>query len=202
MAPTAGLQQRPSDRLARERKPPSKRALVIDKHAKWIMREYERDPRCTYNEMIARVRQRYGISGRQAQETYSRYRTMEKEALATLDLSSIVSRYEYLYECAVREKKWNAARSIVDSMAWATGVAKPPAIELQHSGQVSVQQLAHVSVLALTPTMRAQRIRELQAKTGPVLIDVAPAGEDVLDVDDDGAGSDGTNGHGTNGHGG
>ncbi len=140
--------------------------LELDRRARWMLKEWERSPTYTYADAIAALRDRYQIGHSMAEVAYARAREMFAQGTEKLDMSRLVAEYFKLYEAAFAAGKYAAACKILSSMGVATGVARPAKHEVQVSGTVNVNQIAHVAVLHLTPIQRAHRERELLAKAG------------------------------------
>jgi hypothetical protein len=159
----------------------------LERRARWILRELDNDPTYKYTEIVDAVREQFGCGYGAAQAAYAYSRELEREWLAMLmSPERLVSMYMRLHDLAVADKKYNAARAVLDSVFDKTGMSAPAKHEFTVAGARTVQQMAHITVLGMTPNQRAQREAELRAKTTKAaLARVDDRG--VIDVGDNGA---------------
>lgn len=158
----------------------------LERRARWVLAELDRDPTYKYSEIIDAIREKFACGYGAAEDAYSYSRELEREWLATLmSPERLVSMYMRLHDLAVADKKYNAARAVLDSIFDKTGMSAPTKHEFSVAGARTLHQMAHVTVLGMTPNQRAQREAELTAKAKVALARVDDRG--VIDVDDHGA---------------
>lgn len=155
----------------------------LERRARWIFNEFVRDPTYTYAEMIDAVRERFECGYTAAEKAYARAGELERESWQNLSAERLVNLYFEVLDEARAAGKYVAACRIIDSIYDKTGMSAPTKHELSVNASAhTMQRMAHVNVLAMTPTQRAQREAELTAKAALHQIDDAS----VLDVDDKG----------------
>lgn len=158
----------------------------IEARARWTTREFVRRKRWTYAEMIAVIREQFGIGQNAAQVVYTRARAMFTEN-ADINVDQLVNAMWNVHEKALGDRKYQAAIRAIERMAIFKGLLVKKH-EIEHGGTINVRQTMHLQVLALTPIERGDRKKELLAKNG-IAVDADDATLDavisrVLDVDD------------------
>lgn len=136
----------------------------LDQRARWVLKEWERSPTYKYADMIAAIRERFDIGHTMAEVAYARARELFTASTQDLDMTRLIAEYFKIYELAVDDKKWNAACRILNSLALNTGLAASRKHDVTVGGSITVNQIAHVSSLQLTPIQRTHREAELLAK--------------------------------------
>ncbi len=131
--------------------------------------------------MLDAVRERFGIGITGAELAYSRALEICHET--TIDTNTIERmslELQTISDRAFHAGKYNAAVRAVLARAALHGVAAPQRHEVSVT---TVQQMQHL-VMAMTPTQRAQRERELLGRAEPIdvpeIVGLSPAGASAM----------------------
>lgn len=144
-------------------------APVTILRGRWLAREWNRSPNtyATYAYRLAAVQKRFGVGVVAAQQAHAHALQLFRERGAeSVTLDNIVARMNDLAEHAEAMGKYGDASRVLRDMALITGVAVPRKIEhsLNTNTGATVQQLAHVNLLGMTPAQQRNREAELEAK--------------------------------------
>jgi len=136
----------------------------IEQRAQWVVREWNRSPTYKYAEMIDAICERFQIGESQAGIAYARANEILSEASVTLDANQLLEQGLELFEVARHEGDLRTAYLLWNAITVNFGYAAPRKHDVSVGGAITVHQMAHLNVIAMTPTQREQRARELETK--------------------------------------
>ncbi len=130
----------------------------LDQRARWMVREWGRDPTLTYAESRDAVRERFQIGISAAENACARANEMMSEI--TVEQNTVERLYQQLATIVQEARdagRYQAAIRGVMAQAELGGLLdRVPQVQI-----TNIQQFAHLQAVTLTPTQRTQREREL-----------------------------------------
>jgi hypothetical protein len=130
----------------------------LDMRARWIVREWGRDPTLTYAESVDALRERFQIGWSSAENACARGNEMMSEI--TVEQNTVERLYQQLATIVQEARdagRYQAAIRGVMAQAELGGLLdRVPQVQI-----TNIQQFAHLQAVTMTPTQRTQREREL-----------------------------------------
>jgi hypothetical protein len=172
----------------------------LEQRARWIVREWTRSPTYSYDEMCEAARERFAIGIEASRVAYARANEIIQDATLNLDADKLLAMGLDALEQVAAEGDWLTWTKLWNAITQNFGYAAPRKAEVTVGGAITVQQMAHLSVISLTPAQREQRYRELEAKaraavggaptlapaagdvTGLSVVSAAPALRDIVEA--------------------
>lgn len=136
----------------------------LEQRARWIVREWTRSPTYSYEEMCEATRERFGIGIGASQIAYARANEIIQGETVNLDAAKLLSMGLDALERVAADGDWLTWTKLWNAITVNFGYATPRKVDVAVGGAITVQQIAHLNVIGMTPTQREQRYRELEAK--------------------------------------